>query len=121
MKSLEGKMNPRQVAGYLITQAEVLQKYIDAKLNPATLQNRPTERRNRILEKMKEDAKRMKLVQKVLLALALAHETNRIFKFPHLEDIRNKKQIQLLLSLADRDKDKDREGIPDFIGNHTDE
>jgi DNA repair protein RadC len=104
MERLEGKLSANEVAELLNEQADVLQKYIDAKLDSATSRQRPTARRVRITESMREDALRMERMQSILRALALAHQSNRILHYPHLEDIRNKKQIQTLLLIEQIEK-----------------
>ncbi|MFZ5553542.1 MAG: JAB domain-containing protein [Bacteroidota bacterium] len=96
---LEGKLTHTEVAAKLRGQADVLQKYIDAKLNAAISRQRPTARRMRIFNNMREDALRMERLQIILRALASAHQSNRILHYPHLEDIRNKKQVQTLLMI----------------------
>lgn len=99
MDQLEGKLTSDEVAVKLNEQADVLQKYIDAKLNSAISRQRPTARRMKITSSMREDALKMERLQNILRALAKAHSSNNIIRFPHLEDIRNKKQIQSLLQL----------------------
>lgn len=101
---LNGKLSNEEVAEKLREQADVLQKYIDAKLNPAISKQRPTARRIKILSSMKKDAFKMERLQNILRALANAHQSNSILHFPHLEDIRNKKQIETLLLIEEIQK-----------------
>lgn len=73
-----------------------MQKAIDEKFNSATSRQRPTNRRNRIVESMEAEGKVLQGTQRVLYALAAAHRSGNISRFPLLENIRTKSQVSML-------------------------
>lgn len=75
--------------------ADGMEKQIDAKLNNATGQQRPTPRRARIADQMEKEGRRLQKVQAVLYRLADLHESGRIPDFLSL--ISNKVQIENIL------------------------
>lgn len=104
MHILQGTMNPEQTAAFLLKAANALEKQIQAKLNPATANLNPTNRRNKILQSMRQDGQQLKRIQRILLALSNAHKKGYIVRYPFLEDIRHKSEIELLLRLEDSKK-----------------
>jgi len=97
MELLEGKLTNAEVAEHLRKLANGLQKTIDHKLNPPISQQNPTARRMRIADHMYDQGMALQHVQTILRVLANAHLSGDIVRFPHLEDIRNKKQIDFLM------------------------
>lgn len=84
------------IANRLQAQAEGMQKAIDEKFNSATSRQRPTNRRNRIVEGQEAEGRVLLRTQQVLYALAGAHRSGRIGEFPLLENIRTKSQVSML-------------------------
>ncbi|QHS60838.1 DNA methyltransferase family protein [Chitinophaga agri] len=84
------------IADRLQVLADGMQKSIDEKFNSATSRQRPTHRRNRIVEGLEAEGRILRDTQKVLYALANAHRSGNISKFPLLENIRTKSQVGML-------------------------
>lgn len=98
------------IADRLQVLADGMQKTIDEKFNSATSQQRPTRRRNQIVAGMEAEGRVLMRIQKVLYALANAHRSGNISRFPLLEQIRTKTQVAML-NLLERSRDENwREG-----------
>lgn len=84
------------IANRLQALAEGMQKAVDEKFNSATSRQRPTNRRNRIVEGQEAEGRVLLRTQQVLYSLAGAHRSGRIGEFPLLENIRTKSQVSML-------------------------
>ncbi|MGZ4036878.1 MAG: hypothetical protein ACXVPQ_03565 [Bacteroidia bacterium] len=81
--------------------AQGMQKQIDAKINSATSQQRPTPKRLRVAAGMRQEGYEMQKVQKLLYALAQAHRTGVIEDHLLLSRIRSKAQAELVCQYED--------------------
>ncbi|NLR58844.1 hypothetical protein HGH93_12075 [Chitinophaga polysaccharea] len=107
------------IADRLQALADGMQQAIDEKLNSATSRQRPTNRRNRIVEGMEAEGRVLLQTQRVLYGLANAHRTGTITKFPLLENIRTKSQVGMLNLLERAREGKWREDWPnDAFSGH---
>lgn len=91
----------KELAEKLRNLADAMQKQISAKINSGISQQRPTARRMRIAASMRQDGYRMQATQRLLYALASAHETGNIQQFERLKHIRTKSQAELLNRYTD--------------------
>lgn len=89
------------VADRLEQLAQGMQKQIDAKVNSAISQQRPTPRRLRIAQSMREEGYRLQDRQSVLNGLANAHRTGTIDNFPFLQKVRTLAVVEVLLRFKD--------------------
>lgn len=104
----EGKGEPRQqpeqqednieIAEKLLSVAKGMQKKIDAKLNPAIGRQRPTQRRARIAQSMREEGYKLQEQQALLMALSDAHRSSTIKDFQLLSSIRTIADVETLTS-----------------------
>ncbi|MGZ4089111.1 MAG: hypothetical protein ACXVNM_08550 [Bacteroidia bacterium] len=95
-KEPSSKTGNAEIAEKLEGQAESLQKQIDAKLNSAMSKQRPTPRRMRIVQGMREEGYQLQETQNLLYALAKAHRSGTAENYPYLKEIRKEWQLKLL-------------------------
>ncbi len=88
-----------KIAQKLEELAEGMQKTIDQKYNSATSKQRPTAKRLRVAESMREDGRRLKHIQGFLYALSLCRKNNNITSFGNLKNIRSKVQAELIYNV----------------------
>lgn len=88
-----------KIAEKLEELAQGMQKTIDQKYNSATSKQRPTAKRLRVAESMREDGRRLKKIQDFLYALADNHKTSNIRIYGNLKNIRTKVQAELICNL----------------------
>lgn len=100
----QSQADSAQIAEKLRTLAEGMQKKIQAKLHPAIGRQRPTKRRMRIAQGMREEGLRLQEQQAILLALSAAHSSGVISNFPLLAGIRTISDIDALRTYPAREK-----------------
>lgn len=96
----EGKTDNEnlKIAQKLEELADGMQKTIDQKYNSATSKQRPTAKRLRVAESMREEARKLKKIQDFLYALSVCRKNNNINSFGNLKNIRTKIQAELILN-----------------------
>jgi hypothetical protein len=85
-----------KIAQKLEELADGMQKTIDQKYNSATSKQRPTAKRLRVAESMREDARKLKQIQSFLYALSNCRKNNNIQTFENLKNIKTKAQAELI-------------------------
>lgn len=88
-----------KIAEKLEELADGMQKAIDQKYNSATSKQRPTAKRLRVAESMREDGRRLKHIQGFLYALSSCRKNNNITSFGNLKNIRTKLQAELIYNV----------------------
>jgi hypothetical protein len=88
-----------KIAQKLEELADGMQKTIEQKYNSATSKQRPTAKRLRVAESMREDGRRLKHIQGFLYALSLCRKNNNITSFGNLKNIRTKVQAELIYNV----------------------
>jgi hypothetical protein len=88
-----------KIAQKLEELAEGMQKIIDQKYNSATSKQRPTAKRLRVAESMREDGRRLKQIQGFLYALSFCRQNNNITSFGNLKNIRSKVQAEIIYNV----------------------
>jgi hypothetical protein len=86
----------KEISDKLWALAEGMQEKIDAKINPAIGRQRPTKRRLRIAQGMREEGQRLQEIQAVLYALSIAHASGKIEDYSFLKKIRTISDIESL-------------------------
>jgi len=102
----QSQSDSAQIAAKLRTLAEGMQKKIDAKLNPAIGRQRPTQRRMRIAQGMREEGLRLQERQAIIIALSAAHSSGIISNYPLLAAIRTISDIDALKAYPSTEKNK---------------
>lgn len=82
----------------LRAQADSMQKQIDVKINPAIGQQRPTARRTRIAEGIREEGYKLKQIQAWLYAIATAIENSTL---PPILEVVSKQTLTLFAKIID--------------------
>lgn len=77
--------------------AQSMDKAIDEKINSATSKQQPTPKRMRVAAGMREEGRALQEIQNTLFALSDAHLSEAMDKYPLLQTIRTKRQVELLL------------------------
>ena len=95
-QSSSGNSSGIEIAEKLQALAEGMQKQIDAKINSATSRQRPTKKRMRVAAGMRDEGYKLQEIQTDLYALAQSHKTSEINKYPYLQKIRNRSQVELI-------------------------
>jgi hypothetical protein len=85
-----------KIAEKLEELADGMQKTIDQKYNSATSKQRPTAKRLRVAESMREDGRKLKQIQNFLYALSNCRKNNNIQTFGNLKNIKTKAQAELI-------------------------
>ncbi len=86
-----------KIAERLKQLADKMQKQVDDKLNPAILRQNPTARRMRIGQGIVSEGRHLKKIQDLLYALSDARRSGSIINYPLLANIRQKKQVELMM------------------------
>jgi hypothetical protein len=85
------------VAQRLKDLAQSMDKAIDEKINSATSQQRPTAKRMQVAAGMRDEGRALQEIQITLFALSDAHLNGKTDKYPLLQTIRTKRQVELIL------------------------
>lgn len=86
----------KEISDKLWALAEGMQEKIDAKIDPAIGRQRPTKRRLRIAQGMREEGQRLQEIQALLYALAIVHASGKIEEYAFLKKIRTIADIESL-------------------------
>ncbi|HEY9006697.1 MAG TPA: hypothetical protein VIM75_11215 [Ohtaekwangia sp.] len=100
----QSQSDSAHIADKLRTLAEGMQKKIEAKLHPAISRQRPTKRRARIAQGMREEGLRLQEQQAILLALSAAHTSGLISNYSLLSAIRAISDIDALRAYPKSEK-----------------
>lgn len=110
----------RALAVKLKEMGDSMEKAIQSKLNSATSRQRPTPKRLRVASGMREEGYYLQNIQRVLYALANAHEKGGIQTFNYLKNIRSKSQVELLNKYADiKGKKQEDHYLQSVFNNHS--
>lgn len=94
----EPAVNHLEIANRLKALADNMTGEISKKLNPPIGNQRPTARRSRIANGIREEGLRLQQIQHVLYGLSQAHKEQVITdQYDMLDEIRTKKQVELLM------------------------
>lgn len=109
MFTLEGRLtNKTEIAVFLRSAAKAMDSAIERKSSAAIFREKQTAKRKQRAFKIREQEIELENTQAVLFTLAKAHETGDIVRFPHLEDIRNRKQVELIQSFSDLNSQEEK-------------
>jgi DNA repair protein RadC len=97
MNSLEGRLNTKaEIAAFLRNAAKAMNSAIAQKSSAAAFRQWSNGKGGKRAFKLREQEIELENTQAALFTLSAAHETGDIVRHPHLEDIRNRKQVELI-------------------------